>query len=334
MRNIYPPYSKKFRCIAGNCPDTCCAGWEIVVDEKFQEIYKKSSSQAAKDAVKSMYTDKDGDVCLRLKDGRCPMLNDDNLCRLYIDIGEHALCDVCRIYPRFNKEADAMVFSGISLSCPEAARLILEDKSYGELNSDNIADEGYTKDIYDIYLCLRERVISGSLFDLSLVSDEIGEAVFFGDIKKACYVAENPCDPLFLPETKDVFNITKVLCGFEILTDEWKKLLSHLSIHLEKAAKDKTYLKKRNEALKKCASFNETKNIAIYFLCKYMPEAIYEGDTDIMIKMAYLSLCIICEIYAMEIIEIKNLTFERKLRIAQLFSKEIEHNEDNLEKIF
>ena len=333
MKHIYPLYFEKFRCIAGKCPDTCCAGWEIVVDEKFQKLYKENTSQAARDAAESMYTDEDGDVCLRLNDGRCPMLNDDNLCRLYIDIGEHALCDVCRIYPRFNKEADDIVFSGISLSCPEAARLILEDKSPGGFNSDNLADAGYTKDISDIYLCLRERIISGSLFDISLIYEEIEDAVFFGDIKKACSLAEKPCDPLFLPETKDVLDIAKELSGFEILTDEWKKLLSNLPIHLEKAEKDKAYLEKRNKALLESASFNETKNIAIYFLYKYMPEAIYDGDTDAMIKMTYLSLCIICEIYAMEIMETKNFPFERKLRIAQLFSKEIEHNEDNLEKI-
>ena len=32
MKNIYPSYYKKFRCVADKCPDTCCAGWEVVVD--------------------------------------------------------------------------------------------------------------------------------------------------------------------------------------------------------------------------------------------------------------------------------------------------------------
>ena len=44
MKNICPIYADKFSCIAGTCPDTCCAGWAIVVDEKFQNIYKSSSA--------------------------------------------------------------------------------------------------------------------------------------------------------------------------------------------------------------------------------------------------------------------------------------------------
>ena len=27
MQYIIPHYYKKFACIGGDCPDTCCAGW-------------------------------------------------------------------------------------------------------------------------------------------------------------------------------------------------------------------------------------------------------------------------------------------------------------------
>ena len=47
MKKIYPEYYNKFKCIAGNCPDTCCAGWEIVVDKEHCEIYKNSSAPSA-----------------------------------------------------------------------------------------------------------------------------------------------------------------------------------------------------------------------------------------------------------------------------------------------
>ena len=29
MEIRYPEYYKQFRCLAGECPDTCCVGWEI-----------------------------------------------------------------------------------------------------------------------------------------------------------------------------------------------------------------------------------------------------------------------------------------------------------------
>lgn len=335
MKNICPIYADKFSCIAGKCPDTCCAGWEIVVDEKFQNIYKSSSSDAAKYAVSRMYTDNDGDVCLKLENGRCPMLNDDNLCRLYIDMGKSALCDVCRIYPRFNKECDDIVFSGISLSCPEAARLILEDKSFGELNLcdkdiffDNLVD------ILNIYDALRKRIINGGIFNISTDSDEIQNELLFGDNKNAREIALKTYNSSFLPQVNYVLALSEKISGMEILTDEWKVLISKLIRHLEKALSDEMYVKKRNDALTLCASLKGIKNIGIYYLYKYMPEAIYDYDISIMTGIAYSSLCIISEIYAMELMETDDLSFQRKLRIAQLFSKEIEHNEDNLDALF
>ena len=34
-----PDYYKEFSCIAGDCEDTCCAGWQIVIDEKSKRRY-------------------------------------------------------------------------------------------------------------------------------------------------------------------------------------------------------------------------------------------------------------------------------------------------------
>ena len=39
MKNYYIPKYGEFRCIAGACPDSCCAGWEIEVDETTAEGY-------------------------------------------------------------------------------------------------------------------------------------------------------------------------------------------------------------------------------------------------------------------------------------------------------
>lgn len=330
MTKIYPLYANDFSCIAGNCPDTCCAGWEIVIDNKLQNIYKSSASDAAKYAVSRMYTDADGDVCLRLENGRCPMLNDENLCRIYIDMGKDALCDVCRIYPRFNKEFEDVTFSGISLSCPEAARLIFDDESFGELI---LCDDNYCvslKATLNIYAILRERIIEGGIFNISFDSEQIQDELIFGDGKKACETASKGYDKTFVPQADEVLDLAEKISHLEILTDNWKELISKLISHLEKAIEDENYLKKRNDALSVCASFRELKNIGIYYLYKYMPEAIYDGDIGIMTGIAYSSICIISEIYAMELVESGELGTQRKLRIAQLFSKELEHNEDNL----
>ena len=32
MQYTIPHYFKSFHCIGGECPDTCCAGWQIQID--------------------------------------------------------------------------------------------------------------------------------------------------------------------------------------------------------------------------------------------------------------------------------------------------------------
>ena len=34
MKKYYPSFYDKFSCLCDACPDTCCAKWEIVVDEE------------------------------------------------------------------------------------------------------------------------------------------------------------------------------------------------------------------------------------------------------------------------------------------------------------
>ena len=44
MEYIRPDYYDEFSCIGGACPDTCCSGWQIVIDKESQDRYKKRMS--------------------------------------------------------------------------------------------------------------------------------------------------------------------------------------------------------------------------------------------------------------------------------------------------
>ena len=41
MQITRPAFYKEFSCIAGSCPDTCCAGWQIMIDEKSLQKYRR-----------------------------------------------------------------------------------------------------------------------------------------------------------------------------------------------------------------------------------------------------------------------------------------------------
>ena len=40
MKIRVPDYYDEFKCIADKCTDTCCAGWQVDVDDKSFAYYK------------------------------------------------------------------------------------------------------------------------------------------------------------------------------------------------------------------------------------------------------------------------------------------------------
>ena len=126
-----PAYYDKFTCIAGKCEDTCCAGWEIDIDENSYEYYKNlpgEFGEKVRNCIKE-YEGSEEDVYevhgFRLKEGkRCPFLQKDGLCEMILTLGEDALCDVCTDTPRNFLEYGGMQEISLSPSCAEAGRLI------------------------------------------------------------------------------------------------------------------------------------------------------------------------------------------------------------------
>lgn len=136
-----PGYYSRFQCIASDCPDSCCrSGWEIPIDDKTYEYYLTAGIPELADNVAA---GSDGDRVFKLKsDGCCPYLDENGLCRLYTCTGG-VLCDICDKYPRFFEEYDGFTEAGISVSCPEARRLVLSASSsdyslYGEAPAEEL----------------------------------------------------------------------------------------------------------------------------------------------------------------------------------------------------
>ena len=48
MKYIKPDYYDDFQCIAGACPATCCAGWQVVVDDESLERYRMVEGEFGK----------------------------------------------------------------------------------------------------------------------------------------------------------------------------------------------------------------------------------------------------------------------------------------------
>ena len=75
-----PLWCKDFKCIADSCPDTCCRGWEVDIDEDSYYYYQTVKGTFGEE-LRNSICEEDGNHFFPLKkDGRCPYLQDDDLC--------------------------------------------------------------------------------------------------------------------------------------------------------------------------------------------------------------------------------------------------------------
>lgn len=123
MRIVYPDTYHEFECAAGTCPDTCCKGWQIEIDDKSLEKYEQHIGHFAGKLQNGI--DWNSGCFKQDECGRCMLLNKDNLCELVLNMGEEHLCSTCAIYPRHVEEYEGLREWSLSLSCPVAASLIL-----------------------------------------------------------------------------------------------------------------------------------------------------------------------------------------------------------------
>jgi len=158
-RLIRPEYSERFRCIGPACEDSCCQGWDVHIDQETYAKYqalpagplkvlmdanlvptpKAGPAQTDLSQTASAQTDpaktdpgnsKGCAASIRMgPELACPFLSVDRLCRIQTERGEQYLSHVCASFPRIESNIDNMAEKALSLSCPEAARLVLLDRS-------------------------------------------------------------------------------------------------------------------------------------------------------------------------------------------------------------
>lgn len=125
MKYTIPDYYRDFHCIASECPATCCAGWQIVIDQKTLRKYRRFPGSFGSRLANSIDW-KEG--AFKQYGKRCAFLNEENLCDIYTEAGVDMLCKTCRKYPRHIEEFENERELSLSISCPVAAQMILGRK--------------------------------------------------------------------------------------------------------------------------------------------------------------------------------------------------------------
>lgn len=128
MKQLNLEFYDTFECIGSDCPDNCCRHWFIEIDSDTAYIYRNTKG-AFGDRLRESITENDGKCYIRLNDdGKCPLLNKEGLCEVYRELGPDKMSETCKIHPRISWYHGDILFFGLTLSCPEVARMVLSHR--------------------------------------------------------------------------------------------------------------------------------------------------------------------------------------------------------------
>ena len=172
MLVLRPDYFEQFSCVAGDCLESCCINWKIDVDKlsfhKYREVKGEFGKYLNDRVVRDRKNGTDSDYAIIKLDEnrRCSFLNDNNLCEIYINIGEKYLCNTCKQYPRYIYKYGDRYEITLTISCPEVARLILlreEPITFNmteeEVPPANVKEQEYEEALHDILWDVRSLLI-------------------------------------------------------------------------------------------------------------------------------------------------------------------------------
>ena len=305
-----PHYFDQFRCIAGACPDSCCKEWSVQVDEASASFYRALPGLLG-DRLREVLSTEDDETVMAIIDGRCPMWRQDGLCRIQSELGEAALCKTCREFPRLTHDYGDFVEMGLELSCPEAAKFILNPQpaSFATAEAPGGGDAEYDEEAMTVLKATRSTMLSILSDTVRPVGEVLALGLLYGCQAQGELDGDEPLpfDAGAALETARQFakasnseDLTAFFLELELLTPQWEALLRSPSPgpwtahHLA---------------------------LARYLVERYWLQAVSDYDLSSRVKFIIIA-CLLVRHLGGDIFS-----------TAQLFSKEIENDADNVEAI-
>ncbi|MBE6942445.1 MAG: hypothetical protein E7455_09215 [Ruminococcaceae bacterium] len=312
MQIFKPAYFDSFRCIADRCPDSCCKEWEVEIDGRTAAYYR-SLPGALGDRLRAVLKDDpDWGTVMTIENSRCPMWRDDGLCRIQAELGHDALCKTCRDFPRLCHDYGTFREYGLELSCPEAARLILnaEDKPHLVEETPGSDAPDYDEDTMAVLLETRKtalELIDNRNFS---VPQMLTLLLYYGyHAQSLLDGVDTPdfCEEALLDEARELAfpggeqDLVDFFATLEILTPQWQQRLT--------------------APLSFAQWTDKFRNLARYFAERYWLQAVADYDLAGRVKFIVAS-CLLVHLLGGDMIE-----------TAQLYSKEIENSDENVDSI-
>ena len=327
MKKYIPDYYKKFQCIAGECKDNCCIGWDIMIDEYSYEKYQKVTTPFKERLEKGVCHGEEPQFRMD-QDKRCFFLNQKNLCDIYIELGEDALCEICTQHPRFHNEYGHIRQSGLGLACEHAAHLILEGsdiKILEEVTGDDPEIDEWSEELMKIERKLLEVLESRE----DSIEDRIDKIV---DMTMAYQEQLNLTEELSSELNQQKIRPHHILekmsqkdfitywfefyADLEYMDESFQELLNNAKVELQIKFKEYSIYIER---------------LIHYFIYRHFMKSYEDDNLSDKIQFAILSMIMIVQIYQYCINNSISYTIED---IARMYSKEFEYSQENIDAIF
>lgn len=210
MISLYPTIYHTFQSKADRCENTCCQLWTIDIDKVTAERYHTMTGPLGESLRQAITVDDEGSHFVFSKaQPMCPLLNENGLCKVVLELGEEGLCDTCHMHPRFYKYIEDLELCGVGLSCEASVELLAEDTQ-----SDQII---FTIEDDDSEFSPDERLIIQNIFELLAL--DIDSSYF--------QYSPNP-DVQYYAKLLDLYGTT------EPIDEEWTVQINTLSHDIEK----------------------------------------------------------------------------------------------------
>lgn len=337
-----PSYYDTFHCLGGACPDTCCRDWSVVPDEDALADYASAPSPLRERIAQNLAADEDGDVCFRLDgEGQCTLLTPDGLCAIQRDWGEAHLCAHCAAYPRFIEEFGCLTESSLAISCPEAARLLIEAPRFALIETDDGQNEPPFEDIDPDLLAglehSRAQVLAllngeGPIWSRLRAMLDYAQALQAAIDGEACPQMA-ACPPPVLPAAPTApvrlqassVRFLRLLASLDPLRPGWPPLLETRAAALA-ALPRRDYLQQRAQYHQANPRWEQQlTNLACYLVFRHWHKAV---NDDLLYGRAAFVCAACTTLYHLSLFQ----TGE-EAALWTRFSREVEHDEDNLAEL-
>jgi lysine-N-methylase len=257
----------------------------------------------------NIFTDNDGAHFKMCKDGKCPMLTNDGLCEIILELGEEWICGICQMHPRFVNNFEHHTEIGVGLCCQAACELILTSEFTLRVQDDeNIKPD----DIFVFYSGEQGKIFELRNGILNLLEDP-------SVIIARCNVL-NAVDVEL--EFQDTGKLTQILNSAEVLDPLWSELLDIV----KSRRVDESILLDGNIAAM-------WRRLVAYFIFRYLSQACNLFEAEEYVLFSIISADFICSMGYILKDRYRGGIFEAICETARMYSCEIEYSLVNIEII-